>query len=377
MSTPYTFRCFERFTELPESYQPLVTIMKAMGFFHGQTWLEFQMTFQWEESELQLYGVEDGTGRPLLLVPLRSTIYDGAVPLARTLATIGHSENFSELSVVFDSTLGDIERGTVLSALFSHFRTMPLSAEVLRLWPAQSDGRLATAVNSALRQAGFWVQPYANSFNWYEDTTGKGWQDYLADRSQNHRHNIRRRSRDLEKSGNLELYLYNSDNTAEELQQGIDDYIIATVESWKSPSSLVSRGMLALMRMTGRERCLRIGILKYEGRPIAGQFWIVSAGVAHAMRISHNEDYKQLSPGVVLTAHVLEHLLDQDKVNLIDFGLGDDDYKKKWVRSRRDYDGFMAFNPSTPRGVLFGVQHIFGKLLKPAVRAILKPFRRG
>ena len=377
MSDTYTFRCFENFSELPENYRPIIEQREAMGFFHGESWLDFQLTFQWEESQLQLFAVEDGAGRPLLLVPLRSTIYDGAVPFARTLASIGHTENFSELNLVFDSALDEIQRNSIVTALFSYFRTMPLPAEVVRLWPAERNGGLASMIDAALRKAGFWVQPYANSFNWYEDTRGKSWQDYLSDRSQNHRHNIRRRRRDLEKSGSMELHLYTSDNTTEEIQQGIDDYIIATVESWKSPSSLVSRGMLALMRMTGREDCLRIGILKYEGRPIAGQFWIVSAGVAHAMRISHNEDYKQLSPGVVLTAFVVEHLLDVDHVNLIDFGLGDDDYKKKWVQSRRDYDGFIAFNPGTPRGMFFGAQHIVGKRLKPAVRMLLKPFRRG
>jgi len=347
-----------------------------MGFFHDESWLTFQMDFQWEESALALYSVEDGNGQPLLLVPLRYTEFDGAVPYAKSLAAIGHSENFSEVSLVFDAQLDASQSLAILSALLESFRTMVPAMEVLRLWPVQRGSSIARLLDTALHRAGFWVQPYANSFNWYEETAQKSWSDYLSDRSQNHRHNIRRRTRDLERAGAVNIDLYTNHSSPEEIQRGVDDYILATVESWKSPASVVSRGMLALIRMAGREGCLRLGILKYEGRAIAGQFWIVSAGVAHAMRISHNEDFKQLSPGVVLTARVVEYLLDTDTVQRIDFGLGDEDYKKKWVRDRRDYDGYMAFNPRTLRGATFGVWHIYGKRLKGFIVGLARTLKR-
>ncbi len=378
----YQIHYYQSYSELPESYAPLLEQAVEKGFFHSQPWFEFLLEHMWEGSELRLCSVEDASGEPLLLAPLRMTELDAAVPYAKTLASIGHTENFSVLCLLFNPILAEQDIIQVLSALFRASRSSgqaqhQASVDVLRMWPVEMDSELAQLVGKALDNSGFWVQRYANSFNRFEDTTGLSFDEYFAKRSSNHRYNVRRRQRNMEKAGSFEINIYTGDGSSEELRQGIDGYILGTVECWQSPASMASRHMLNLIRLAAREGCMRLGVLKLDGRPVAGQFWLVSGGVAHCMRLAYHEDYKKLAPGVVLTSHMLAHVLDEDHVNKIDFGEGKDEYKEKWMKNSRDYLGFIAFNPRTLSGLFFAIKHIVGQPVKRftmrVLRLILRP----
>ncbi len=364
----YRINSFLSYSELPESYAPLLEQAAEKGFFHCQPWFEFLMERDWKDTELRLYAVEDATGRPLLLAPLRLTEIDAAVPYAKTLASIGFMENFSVMCLLFNPSIED-DHCQVLSAMFKALRhpekgRNPPAIDVLRLWPVETNSELAELVGKALVNSGFWVQSYDNSFNRFESVVGLSFDEYFAKRSSNQRYNVRRRQRSLENAGTLEINIYTDDCLPEELQGGIDDYILGTVESWKPPETMVSRSMLDLIRLAARERCMRLGVLKLDGRPVAGQFWVVSNGIAHCMRLAYHEGYRKWAPGVVLTSHMLSHVLDQDHVDQIDFGFGEEDYKGKWMKDSRHYLGFMAFNPRTPRGIFFATKHIVGQQVK-------------
>lgn len=367
---------FKGYAELPERYAPLLEQASGKGFFHSQPWFEFLMKYYWDDSELFLYAVEDATGRPLLLVPLQLNKFDGAVPSANTIASVGHMENFSVMCLLFNPAL-DEQRLPVLTTLFRTLKSQSSpTIDVLRLWPVATGSELDKLVGKALKNARYSVQRYANSFNRFEDTAGLGFDEYFAKRNSKYRYNVRTRERNLEKEGNLETNIYTGDNSPEDLQRGTDEYTLGTVESWQSSASLASRHMMILIRLAAREGCLRLGVLKLDGRPIAGQFWLVSGGSAHCMRQAYHEDYKKLAPGIVLTKHMLAHVLDEDHVDAIDFGMGTEDYKEKWMSESRDYSGFMAFDRGTPRGLAFAIQHIIGRpvkrLLARAVRSVLR-----
>jgi hypothetical protein len=177
--------------------------------------------------------------------------------------------------------------------------------DIMRLSPVEGGSELERLVHEALRRAGFLVQLYSNPINRFEYVAGLSFEDYLASRSSNRRYNIRRRQRKMEKAGRLQIDLYADDTPQEALQQGLDDFVLATAESWKSPASLVSRPALQLMRLAASEGALRMGVLKFDGRPIAGQFWVVAGGIGHCMRRAYHEDFKKWGAGVVLTAHML------------------------------------------------------------------------
>jgi len=236
---------------------------------------------------------------------------------------------------------------------------------VLRLWPLEVGSELAEVVWQAFRRSGYWVQAYANSYNRYEQTGGMDYEAYFARRSANVRYNVRRRQRNLEKQGALELKIYTEEDG---LDAAIADYVAVSRASWKSLPSMIDAAWLHLIRLTARHGCLRLGILRLDGKAAAAQFWIVTGGIAHCIRLAHDEAYKRLAVGVVLTNHMIVHVLDRDHVDQIDYGYGADEYKGSWMKDARYYAGCMAFNPGTPRGRYFGIKHIIGQPFKRAIK---------
>ena len=55
------------------------------------------------------------------------------------------------------------------------------------------------------------------------------------------------------------------------------------------------------------------------------------------------------SGAVTLTAALLEQVIDRDGVNLIDFGTGDDPYKRDWMEDARPRYRLQCWRKSDPR----------------------------
>jgi Acetyltransferase (GNAT) domain len=368
----FSIRYFPDFSVLPSTCVPLLESVGRDGLFGDPEWFAYLMRRMFDASDaLRLYVVEESaSGRPLLLAPLRFSTVDAAVPGARVIGSISHPENYAVMALGFDQSVADPL--AVLVALFSHLRTGGAGSEapcdVLRLWPVEANSARTETVFAAMRRSGFWIQSYANSYNRFETTSGMSYEAYLAGRSANHRYNIRRRHRALEKAGTMELVLYRDQA---DLGEAVGDYVAVSMASWKSPPTMIAPATLELIELAARKGCLRLGILRVDGVAAAAQFWIVTAGVAHCARLAYREDYRQLAVGVVLTNFMIAHVLDQDHVDRIDFGYGDDAYKGGWMKDSRHYFGFMAFNPSTRRGRLQGLLHILGRPIKRAIKFLL------
>jgi hypothetical protein len=363
MADRFCIRHFRAFAGLPAGYAELqAEEIRRHGLFRCAEWFDYLMRNHFDVGdELCIYGVEEaGSGRPVLLAPLRRSSRDSAVPQCRVVASISHPENYTTVAFAFDPGLKD--RAGALAALFGHVRAGAPAAsappcDAIRLWPVELGSELGETIRRALRAAGFWVQPYANSYNRFEDTNGISYDAYFAQRSANLRYSVRRRRRALEKTGSLQIDVHEG---GADLEKAIADYVSVSLHSWKRPGSMVSPPNLQLIRLAAAKGCLRLGILKVGGAAAAAQFWIVSGGTAHCARLAYHGGYKKLAVGVVLTNHMIAHVLDRDRVGKIDFGFGQEDYKGGWMREARDYYGFMAFNPATPRGLYQGARHILG-----------------
>ena len=70
----------------------------------------------------------------------------------------------------------------------------------------------------------------------------------------------------------------------------------------------------------------------------------------------------------MLTAHLMRHVMDEDRVGEIDYLIGDDAYKKSWMDRRQERWGLVAYNPLSLRGTM--------GLLKTAAGALTEPWRK-
>ena len=78
------------------------------------------------------------------------------------------------------------------------------------------------------------------------------------------------------------------------------------------------------------------------------------------MKLAHDEDQKSLSPGTLLTAHMIKQLI-KEGIDEIDFGRGDDPYKRLWAGYSRERIGLFVANPRTIHGLVTLVAHDLGR----------------
>jgi predicted N-acyltransferase len=124
-----------------------------------------------------------------------------------------------------------------------------------------------------------------------------------------------------------------------EIVERFDEDIWAAYEDIYGESWKPEEGDPALLRSfaeaEGAAGRIRLAIARAEGRPVAAQFWTVEGQTAYIHKLAHRESAKPLSPGTTLTAALLEHVIDRDGVELVDFGTGDDAYKRDWMEVAR------------------------------------------
>ena len=107
--------------------------------------------------------------------------------------------------------------------------------------------------------------------------------------------------------------------------------------------------------------------------PIAAQLWLVRGGRALIYKLAYDEEYKRFSAGSVLTAELMRHAIDVDRVDDIDYLTGDDAYKADWMSQRRERLGMVAFDPITVRGLASAVRHGAGRLRRALRQALPRP----
>ena len=224
----------------------------------------------------------------------------------------------------------------------------------LRLDALDADWPGLDPLLAGARAAGLVAQRFDHFGNWYEDVSGRGWDEYLAGRPGDLRETIRRKTRACARDPRVSLEMVRAPDAAPDapsdaLGSAIAAYEEVYARSWKEPEPFPRFGP-GLMRAAARAGALRVGVLRVNGRPVAAQYWTVCDGAATVLKLAHDEAFKSLSPGTVLTAHLIRGLLDEG-VSGLDFGRGDDGYKRAWAGRRRQRVGVLLINPRRPAGL--------------------------
>jgi CelD/BcsL family acetyltransferase involved in cellulose biosynthesis len=68
----------------------------------------------------------------------------------------------------------------------------------------------------------------------------------------------------------------------------------------------------------------------------------------------------------LLTALLMEHVIEVDKVAEVDYLIGDDPYKKTWMSHRRERWGVIAYNPRSLAGLAGWTREALARLVKSA-----------
>jgi Acetyltransferase (GNAT) domain len=216
------------------------------------------------------------------------------------------------------------------------------------------------ALATGLRRAGYWIERYPQFGNWFLAVADRDFRRYWLSRAPALRHTIERKERALRSRHAVAVDVIGEADGAE---SAIAQYEQVYAASWKEGEPY-PQFVPGLIRVGLGAQSLEVGILSIDGMPAAAQIWIFFNGRATIFKLAHAESVKHWSPGSILTRHLMERALSNPRVAEIDFGRGDDSYKRLWLPGRRERWGVQAYDPAT----MIGLGHAVRNLGPQAVR---------
>lgn len=219
----------------------------------------------------------------------------------------------------------------------------------------------ATRLERAFRAAGWLVRRQPCDTNRFLAVAGRDCDAYLAARPGKLRTTLKR------KSGKVATRVLTRFDAG-----AWGQYEAIYAESWK-PEEGSPAFLRAFAETEGAAGRLRLALAHAaddpQGPAIAAQMWTVEGGTAFIHKLAHREAAKPLSPGSVLTAALMRHVIDIDGVAEVDFGTGDDPYKRDWMEAERPRWRLDMMRPLSPRN--------WPVLASAALRSLAARAKRG
>jgi len=327
---------------------------------------QFDQTLNWFEvfeshglaagERVELCCVETAAQEPLLCLPLRAASARGllAPRLAHSLASY-YTSLFAPTCRV----------GTVDAAAFRAAVAATASNwDVLRLEPLDATDAMTLDLEAALRAAGFLTQRYFKFGNWYLEVGGRSFDEYFRDLPSQVRNTVVRKQKKLKSESTARVEIVTA---AALLPAAIAAYEEVYASSWKTAEPF-PHFVPRMMQAMAERGWLRLGLVWLGSVPIAAQIWIIKDGVASIFKLAYKEEHARLSAGSILTATLMRHALDVDRVKVVDYLTGDDAYKKDWMSHRRERIGIVAANSKSLAGLTYAARYILPGTLRRRLR---------
>lgn len=277
-------------------------------------------------------GLAGDCGLDPLLAVAREGSAGMVLPLRRDGAGLAALANWYSFRVAPVAFGPKANHAALLAALAEDLARI---APRLHLAPLHSDAM--AALRDALNQAGWIVFAQPAGTNHVLPVNGRSFAAYLANRPGRLRTTLQR------KAGKLRVEL------ASRFDPALwTEYEAVYAASWK-PSEGSPQFLRRFAEAEGAAGRLRLGIARVADEAVAAQFWTVEHGTAFIHKLAHAQSARGLSPGTTLTAALLEQVIDRDRVDLVDFGTGDEPYKRDWMELARPLWRIDAYRPTAPR----------------------------
>lgn len=343
--------CYRPVADVPSDVRQLFDQAESTSIEFGLDWYgNLVDTVFAPDGDCRLYVLRRG-GVPIAAMPVHITTGRFGT---RILALANY------YSALFGPALAPIAKASDLAALLRFMMRDNEPVVCFRFAPMDPASVGYRRLFNGMRLAGLAAFQFFCFGNWHQTVTGD-WKTYLAARDGALRNTARRMGNRFAKAGGrLELVQGGAG-----LDAAIDAYDRVYATSWKNPEP--HPGFVpGLMRLCAQRGWLRLGLAWIGDQPIAAQLWIVANGKASIYKLAFDDRHKALAPGTLVTALLMHHVIDIDKVAEIDYLIGDDPYKKSWVDARRERWGLIGYNPRS----IIGLAGILGELASRMVRRI-------
>lgn len=340
---------------LPADVRALLDDGERVDFQFGHRWYANLVQTVFHDGPSPALHVLRRAGRPVAALPV-------AVHRQRTGNSVRALGNY--YTSLFSPALAQDVQASDLAVLLRAVRTSHAPLRSLTLAPMAPESPAFALLEEGLKLAGFAAYRFFCFGNWFLPVAVTSAQ-YLSTRPGEVRSTLRRMGRKFaDAGGQLEVCATPADAAA-----GIPEFEEVYRRSWKRPEPYP--GFIpGLARVCADRGWLRLGLARLGGRPIAAQLWVVANGKAAIYKLAYDTEHRRLSPGTLLTAALMQHVIDHDRVAEVDYLTGDDAYKRDWMSHRRERWGLVAYDPRSLGGLWGLTREVTGRAARPVLSRI-------
>lgn len=331
---------------LPTALQHWLLVHKPHGIFGSPDWfsslIRFKQHYESNADTTFFWLFIYKSDKPCIAAPLEKT-----GEKYRVVANFYTPYN----EIFFDQSM--FSPAQAWSLLINQFGAVSknwLSIEMYPLFPAQLNALLSLQLSENVC-----VFPYHFSANFTSEFDD--FSSYWSERPSRLQNTFKRRTKALKKvESNIEIH----SQLTEKVRQ---DYWHIYKQSWKvqEPSKDFINWLMAWAEANNK---LRLGILNIAGKAVAFQLWLTDGDTAYIYKLAHDKDKDSLSPGTILTEHMVRSLADSDGIKRIDFLLGNDVFKTLWMDNKTDVMGAEIFNQANFTGIILAKFYKLRDLIK-------------
>lgn len=215
-------------------------------------------------------------------------------------------------------------RGAEIAPLLAAMaRDLKSQARRIVLAPLPDEDGTASLLEKAFRQAGWIVFRDQCDVNHVLHVGGRSYAEYLATRPGPVRTTLARKAKKV----SVDIFTSFYDDAW-------SSYETIYAQSWK-PAEGDAAFLKRFAQAEGAAGRIRLALAYHDAKPVAAQFWTVENGAAYIHKLAHLPEAGKLSAGTTLTAALMQQVIDRDRVELVDFGTGNDSYKTDWMEAVR------------------------------------------
>lgn len=255
-----------------------------------------------------------------------------------------------------------IDYEPVLEVLVDEFEKNKEKYSAFNLGPVVEGDKIALLLENEFRRKGWFTYFYKMFGNWILHVNDQSFEEYYQTVPSKVRNTIKRKEKKLIKEHDTSYKLYTD---SDEVETAISEFNEVYNSSWKAKEPY-PEFIGGLIRTCAENKWLRLAVMQVDNKPVAAQLWIVKDAVAYIYKLAYTEDSKKLSAGSIVTRNMMQHVIDSDRVKIIDYLTGDDAYKKDWMTERRQMVGLMAYS-NTYKGNILTFAYRFKKLMKKLI----------
>jgi hypothetical protein len=353
---------------LPASAQALIAA--APTFDLSRPWLDALIRHTLAPGErVEILWLASGEGDAAVAV-LPLVRGEGGAPMhGRSLRALANYYNgrFAPLTAAgadADAVAGALARGLV--------DALPCW-ETLDLNPMDPADALYGALERRMHGRGSYVQRYFRFGNWRLTLAGRNYEAYFASLPSRLQNTIRRKAKKLAR---LEGARYEIAQTPEAVDAAMDAWERLYAKSWQQAESYPAF-MRDVAHAFAARGWLRLGMLWIGSDLAAAQIWYVCNGTASIFKLAYDPQYAEHSAGSLLTAHLMRHAIDVDRVEVVDYLSGDDDYKRDWMSERGERWGLRVYRWRSLAGFAGAARSLAGQLARRGLERVRRAGTRS